>query len=140
MRSIRRAIPLLASLSIPTAMVAAVFIDEGAAQAASSPNVVGQKYGDAESALSGAGYTVVVSTTVGDRESWPACVVVNQQVRTVSAPENTGGSRPIRCWCAELRCAGGLATSPGNLLASPAGRAAAASAAASASATPAPSG
>jgi hypothetical protein len=143
MRSIRWAVPLVASLGIPAAMVAAVFVDEGAAQAASSPNVVGQKYGDAASALSGAGYTVVVSTTVGDRQAWPACVVVNQQVRTVSAPENTGGSATNQM-LVSLNCDAPVAsaTSPGNSLASPAGRAAAASAAASASATPAaaPSG
>ena len=56
----------LRGAAIASAAVAAVLVAAGPAQAASSPTVVGQKYSDAKGALAGAGYTIVVSTTVGD--------------------------------------------------------------------------
>ena len=49
----------------------------GIAASAGVPDVTGQKYGDAQGTLSDAGFTPVVSTTVGDREPWSDCVVVN---------------------------------------------------------------
>ena len=64
----------------------------GVAQAASAPDVVGQKYGDAESAISGAGLKAVVSTTVGDQKAWPDCLVTNTVARTVPA---TGEQRGV---------------------------------------------
>jgi hypothetical protein len=115
----------------------------GVAQAGSTPDVVGQKYGDAESAISGAGLKAVVSTTVGDQKAWPDCVVTDTVARTVPPPENSGGSATNQV-LVSLNCDDGEASakSPGFSAASPEGKAAKAAAdaaAASASATPAPS-
>ncbi|WP_166902797.1 hypothetical protein [Mycobacterium sp. DL440] len=92
---------------------------------ASSPDVVGQKYSDASGTLSGAGYSPVVETTVGDRESWSDCVVTHQQDRNVQPPPNTGGSATKQT-LVSLDCdkAVASATAPGNSAASPEGRAA----------------
>jgi hypothetical protein len=108
------------------------------AHAASPPNVVGQKYSDAASQLSTAGLSVVVSTTVGDTVSRPSCIVTHQESRTQAAPENTSAS-PVNQVLVSLNCGAQVAsaTSAGNSVASPEGKAAAAAAA---SATPAPSG
>jgi len=118
-------------LSVAVASATAIGVGAGVAQAASSPNVVGQKYSDARGTLSGAGYTIVVSTTVGDQVSWPDCVVTHQEDRSVPPPENTAAS-PTNQTLLSLNCDAQVAsaTAPGNSLASPAGRAAAASAAA----------
>src|SRR6185295_4495507 len=62
------------------------------AEAGSGVNVTGQKYSDAQSALSGAGMTPVVESTVGDQKAWPDCLVTRTQKRTVEPPENSGGS------------------------------------------------
>jgi hypothetical protein len=115
-----------------SAIMAAAVAGAGVAQAASSPSVVGQKYSDARAALSGAGFAILVSSTVGDQTAWPDCVVTRQQDRTVPPPENTGGSASNQTLLA-LNCDAQVASakSPGNSLASPVGRAAAASAAAS---------
>jgi len=51
----------------------------GVAVAASSPDVTGQKYSDAQSALSSAGLKPVVVSTVGDEKAWPDCVVTRTQ-------------------------------------------------------------
>jgi hypothetical protein len=124
----------LAAAGIATLAVAA-----GPAQAASSPSVVGQKYSDAKGALSGAGYSVVVSTTFGDQTDRDECIVVHQQDRTVPPPENTGASATNQT-LVSLNCDAAVAsaTKAGNSLASPEGRAAAAAAASSAAATPTP--
>jgi hypothetical protein len=128
---------LLTVSSTATVAVMMVF-GSVAAQAASQPNVVGQKYSDATSALSSAGLSVVVSTTVGDDVDRSNCIVTRQQGRTEPAPENTSAS-PVNQVLLSLNCGAAVASakSSGNSLASPEGRAAAAAAA---SATPAPSG
>jgi hypothetical protein len=115
-----------------SAIVAAAATGAGVASAASSPSVVGQKYSDARAALSGAGFAIVVSSTVGDQTGWPDCIVTRQQDRTVPPPENTGASASNQTLLA-LNCDAQVASakSPGNSVASPEGRAAAASAAAS---------
>lgn len=126
-------------LSVTVASATAIGVGAGVAQAASSPNVVGQKYSDARGTLSGAGFAIVVETTVGDQVSWPDCVVTHQEDRSVPPPENTAAS-PTNQTLLALNCDAQVAsaTAPGNSLASPEGRAAAAAAAASAaSATPA---
>jgi hypothetical protein len=126
-------------LSATVASATAIGVGAGVAQAASSPNVVGQKYSDARGTLSGAGFGIVVSTTVGDQVSWPDCIVTHQEDRSAPAPENTSASSTSQTLLS-LNCDAQVAsaTAPGNSLASPEGRAAAASAAASAaSATPA---
>ena len=122
-----------------SAASAMLLLGSGVAQAGGAPSVVGQKYSDAQSAISGAGLTAVVSTVVGDQKSRPDCLVANQTSRTVAAPENSSGSATnevlvsLNCYAAQ---ASGL---PGYSAASPDGKAitaAAAAAAASASATP----
>jgi hypothetical protein len=116
-------------IACTAATMAAAMAGAGAARAASSPSVVGQKYSDARSALSGAGFAIVVSSTVGDQTAWPDCVVTRQQDRTVPPPENTGASATNQTLLA-LNCDAEVASakSPGNSLASPEGRAAAAAA------------
>ncbi|GAB7066728.1 PASTA domain-containing protein [Mycobacterium hodleri] len=131
--------------SVVLAASAVLCFGAGVAQAGSAPDVVGQKYSDAQTAISGAGLTAVVSTTVGDQEAWPDCMVTNTVARTVPAPENSSGSATnqllvsLNCEASEAS-----ATKPGFSAASPQGRAAAAaaassSAAAAASASAAPS-
>jgi hypothetical protein len=128
-----------------SAASALVLFGAGVAQAGSSPDVVGQKYGDAESAISSAGLKPVISTTVGDQKAWPDCVVTNTVARTVPAPENSAGSATDQL-LVSLNCDDGEASSktPGFSAASPEGKAAKAAAdaaakAAAATATPAPS-
>ena len=116
------------------AVAAMALIGTGVADAAGSPNVVGQKYGDASGTLNGAGYKPVVQSTVGDKTSWPECIVTRQQDRSVPPPPNSGGSATNQTLLA-LNCDAPVASAkePGNSAASPEGRAAIASAAASAS-------
>jgi len=130
---------MLACIAFVAVVAAVAITGTGVAQAASSPSVVGQKYSDARSALSGAGFTIVVSSTVGDQVAWPDCIVTRQQDQSVPPPENTGGSASNQTLLS-LNCDAQVATAkaPGNSLASPEGRAAAASAAASTKPAPPP--
>jgi hypothetical protein len=129
----------LCGLGISSSAIAAAVGAAGPAQAASSPTVVGQKYSDAKGALGSAGYSVLVSITVGDQVQRDDCVVTRQQDRTVPPPENTGASATKQTLIT-LNCDAAVAsaTKPGNSLASPAGAAAAAAEKASATATPSP--
>ena len=104
----------------------------GVAVADSGPDVAGQKYSDAQSALSGAGLTPVVETTVGDQKAWPDCVVTRAQKRTVQPPPDSSGSATNQM-LVSLNCDAPIAsaTAPGNSAASPEGRAAVAAAASS---------
>ncbi len=111
--------------------------------AKTAPSVTGQKYSDAQTALSGAGFTPVVSTTVGDKLAWSDCLVTNVVTRTQPAVENSGGSAvdqalvSLNCYGTEAsnKSAGYSAGSPeGQSLASVAS---ASAASASAAATPA---
>jgi hypothetical protein len=123
-----------------TTTVSAVIVFESVvAHAVSPPNVTGLKYSDASSALTEAGYSIVVSTTVGDTVNRPDCVVTRQQGRTEPAPENTTAS-PVSQMLLSLNCGAPVATAvtPGNSRQSPDGRAAAAKAE-KANATPTPS-
>jgi hypothetical protein len=124
----------------PLAVCAAstmVLLGSGVAQAGSAPNVVGQKYSDASSAISGAGYKAVVSTTVGDQKAWPDCLVANQVQRTTPPPPNSSGSATnevlvsLNCYASEAS-----ATTPGYSAASPEGKAIAAAAASAAASSP----
>jgi beta-lactam-binding protein with PASTA domain len=126
---------IIFSASVVATGVAVIGLGNDVAQAASQPNVVGQKYSDAASQLSTAGLSVVVSTTVGDTVARPNCVVTRQEGRTEAPPENSSAS-PVSQVLLSLNCGAPVAsaTSSGNSLASPEGKAAAASA------TPAPSG
>jgi hypothetical protein len=116
-------------LAVAAAASGAALLGSGVAQAGSSPDVVGKKYSDAQSAISGAGLTPVVSTTVGDQKSWPDCVVTNTVARTVPPPENTGGSATNQL-LVSLNCDAGEASgkTPGFSAGSPEGKAAKAAA------------
>lgn len=126
---------LAAGTVLAVSASALVLFGAGVAQAASAPDVVGQKYSDAESAISGAGLKAVVSTTVGDQKAWPDCLVTNTVARTVPAPENSGGSATNQL-LVSLNCDDGEASSktPGFSAASPEGKAAKAAADAAAKA------
>jgi hypothetical protein len=50
----------------------------GAGVTDASPSVWGKTYSDAKNVLSGAGYNVVVGTTVGDQLPEPDCLVTSQ--------------------------------------------------------------
>ncbi|HEX7825494.1 MAG TPA: hypothetical protein VF477_11370 [Mycobacterium sp.] len=122
------------SLGIALAVSASasmVLLSGGIAQAGSGPSVVGQKYSDASSAISGAGMKAVVSTVVGDQKSWPDCLVANQVSRSVAPPENSGGSSTNEV-LVSLNCdaAPASATKPGYSAASPEAKAIVAAAAA----------
>src|ERR1700759_5844585 len=103
---------------IGLSFAAAMSVGSVAAQAASQPNVVGQKYSDATSQLSGSGLSVVVSTTVGDTVDRADCIVTRQQSRTEAAPENTSAS-PVAEVLLSLNCGAPVASaaSSGNSLA-----------------------
>ncbi|CAN5525812.1 hypothetical protein BH09ACT8_BH09ACT8_50590 [soil metagenome] len=113
------------------AIATALSVSAGVAAAGPGPDVVGQKYSDAQSALSAVGFSSVVSTTVGDRQAWPDCVVDSQVSRNIPPQENSGASATNQM-LVSLNCDAAVAsaTSPGNSLESPQGRAAAAAAAA----------
>ncbi len=52
--------------------------------ASAAPSVTGQSYADASSALSSAGLTATVATTVGDQLPRDKCLVVNQHNESVA--------------------------------------------------------
>ena len=127
--------PVLGVGAAAAGLVALAISASGVAAAAGS-DVTGQKYSDAQSALSSAGLKPVVETVVGDQKAWPDCVVTRAQKRTVQPPENSSGSASNEM-LVSLNCEAGIATAttPGNSAASPEGKAAAAAAAAAASST-----
>jgi len=106
----------------------------GSGVAAAATDVTGQKYSDAQSSLSSAGFKPVVDTVVGDQNAWPDCVVTRAQKRTVQPPANSSGSATNEM-LVSLNCENGVAsaTKPGNSAASPEGKAAIAAAASSSS-------
>jgi hypothetical protein len=108
---------------------------------AGAPSVVGQKFSDASSAMSSAGYTVKVGTTFGDSVRRSDCLVTSQT--TQSKPQSGNHSTAGTVVVVSLNCSPHVAsaTNPGYSAASPQGRAdAAAQAAAAASASPTPGG
>lgn len=112
------------------AAAAAVLLGSQTAHASTSPSVVGKKYSDAKAALSEAGFSPVVSTTVGAALPWDECVVSNQRDRTVQPPPNSqwNGGVAVSQTLVTLNCNAALASpgTPGNSAASPEGRSAAA--------------
>jgi hypothetical protein len=124
--------PVLGVGATAAGLVALAISASGVAAAAGT-DVTGQKYSDAQGALSSAGLKPVVQTVVGDQKAWPDCVVTRAQKRTVQAPENSSGSASNEM-LVSLNCDAPIAsaTAPGNSAASPEGKAAAAAAAASA--------
>lgn len=115
-----------------TAATLAALAISASGTAAAATDVTGQKYSDAQSALSGAGMKPVVETVVGDQKAWPDCVVTRAQKRTVQPPENSSGSATTEM-LVSLNCEAPVAsaTAPGNSAASPEGKAATAAAASS---------
>jgi hypothetical protein len=131
MRSIRSVLGVTATAAAGAALALA---GSGVAVAGSSPDVTGQKYSDAQSAISGAGFTPVVESAVGDQKAWPDCVVTRTQKRTVQPPANSSGSATNQL-LVSLNCDAGVAsaTVAGNSAASPEGKAAAKAAASASS-------
>jgi hypothetical protein len=125
---------VLGASATAAAFAALGLAGSGVAVADSGPDVTGQKYSDAQSALSGAGVTPVVASTVGDQKAWPDCVVTRAQKRTVQPPPDSSGSATTQM-LVSLNCEAPIAsaTAPGNSAASPAGRAAVAAAASASS-------
>jgi hypothetical protein len=130
---VKKVVLLTAGIAVTATAIASV--GSSVAQAAAQPNVVGQKYSDASSQLSGAGLSVVVSTTVGDTVDRADCIVTRQQGRTEAPAENSSAS-PVSQVLLSLNCGAPVAsaTSSGNSVGSPEGRAATAAAASQASA------
>jgi beta-lactam-binding protein with PASTA domain len=104
-----------------------MLIATGVAHAA-APAVVGQKYSDASSALSNAGYTPTIGASFGATLAQGDCIVTSQ--RTKSTPQRGSHLTTGTTVVVSLNCNATLASaaSPGNSAASPEGRAAAASA------------
>jgi hypothetical protein len=82
----------IVSVEVAVAITALVtFAGSAIANAKSAPDQVGKKYSDAQSALSQAGFKVVVSATVGGRVAQADCVVVNQHFLVSRTPPYEGG-------------------------------------------------
>ncbi|MDH6243282.1 hypothetical protein [Mycobacterium sp. OTB74] len=124
---------LALGVATSVALSAAALIGSGAAWAGTPPHVVGHKYSDAQSYLSAAGYTPIVSTTVGDHKQWADCIVTSQVTRSVAAPRNSSGSSSNQV-LVSLNCDNIVASAeaPGNSAGSPVGSQAAVSLTASA--------
>jgi hypothetical protein len=121
-------------VSAAAAALAALAISGSGVASAATTDVTGQKYSDAQTSLSSAGFKPVVVSTVGDQKAWPDCIVTRTQQRTVQPPANSSGSA-TKEMLVSLNCDAGIAsaTTPGNSAASPEGKAAAAAAAQQAS-------
>ena len=123
------------------AALAASLLATSTGEAGAAPTVTGQSYADASSALSGAGLTAVVASTVGDQLPREKCLVVSQRPESVAqkgSHPTTGTTVALSLNCYNQEAS---ATKTGFSAASPEGRAAkaaadAAAAAASATATP----
>jgi len=131
MRCLRYVLGVSATAAAGAALALTV---SGVAVAGSPPDVTGQKYSDAQTAITGAGFTPVIQSTVGDHLAWPNCVVTRTQQRTVQPPQNSSGSAVTQL-LVSLNCDAGVAsaTKPGPSAASPQGKAAAAAAASASS-------
>jgi hypothetical protein len=133
-----RALRISAGLAVGAA---AALLGAGVAQAGGAPpNVIGQKYSDAQTAITGAGFTPVISTVVGDRLAQADCQVVNTVSRTVPPPEDTSASATNQLLIS-LNCDAAVAsaTKPGFSAASPQGVSAIAAASSSSAAAAASS-
>jgi hypothetical protein len=117
-------------LGAGVALASLAVAGSGVAVAATPPDVTGQKYSDAQSAISGAGFTPVVDSIVGDQKARPDCIVTRTQQRTVQPPPDSSGS-VITQLLVSLNCDAGVASAakPGYSAGSPEGKAAAAAAA-----------
>jgi hypothetical protein len=100
-----------------TAVLAALF---GAGIAGAAPDVVGETYNDASTAIERAGGTAVIATRVGSGADEGECIVTNAW----DAPFIRDGSSANGEVMVALNCNSDLASAgtPGNSAASPAGR------------------
>jgi hypothetical protein len=118
-----------AAVCAAAAITLTTLTTEELADASTPPSVNGQTYSDASTALTNAGFTPVVASTVGDQKAWPDCLVINVVGRTAPPPENSSGSSTneamvsLNCYSTEAS-----AKSPGFSAASPEGQALAAAA------------
>ena len=120
-----------------SAAVSMAFFGTGVAAA---DDYAGQMYADASSALSKAGLTGVVATRVGDKLPQDECIVTHSQTSSFTNTfdaANAIQTNPGTQVLLYLNCNAPVAsaTTPGNSLGSPEGRAAAAQAAAGQSAS-----
>jgi hypothetical protein len=95
---------------------------------AAADDYAGKTYADASQAASQAGQSVVVASRVGDKVSQDECLVTRSQTAPFAdADDGTHVSNQVQFY---LNCNAGYATAttPGNSLASPEGRAAKAAA------------
>ncbi len=99
---------------------AAVSLLFGAGMAAAAPDVVGQTYSDASSAIEDSGSSAKVAVTVGSKLSQGDCIVTNAW----DAPFVRDGSHASGEVMVALNCDGAHASAnhPGASVASPAGR------------------
>ncbi len=114
---------ILSAGSASIAAASMIVLATGVANAAGAPNVVGQKYSDASSAISSAGDKVTVGTRFGQGANLSDCVVIAQETR--SKPQQ--GSHPTAgtVVVVSLNCDPHVAsaTNPGYSAASPQGKA-----------------
>lgn len=91
----------------------------GTATAAAAPDVVGQTYSDAVSAIEEEGGTAVVAARVGDKLDQGDCIVTNAWDASFLRIDASGSQVHLA-----LNCAGGYATAtnPGASAANPLGR------------------
>ena len=93
---------------------------------AAADDYAGKTYGDASSALSGAGMTGVISTVIGAKLPTDECVVTSSQTAPFVRDVDGGFERAGREVMLALNCNAPVASAnaPGNSAASPEGRAA----------------
>ena len=94
----------------------------GAGTAAAAPDVVGQKYSDAKTAIEDGGGTAVISSRFGDKLDEGDCIVTNaMDASFLRDGADDGGQVNV-----VLNCSGAYATAtnPGSSVASPLGSAA----------------
>jgi hypothetical protein len=121
---VKKSIVLSAGSAVAASALMALF----GTGVAAADNYAGQTYADASSAASDAGQTVVVAGRVGDTLSQDECLVTRSQTSPfVSANDGAHYDSQVQFY---LNCNGGYAsaTTPGNSLGSPEGRAAKAAA------------
>lgn len=112
----------LMAAGVGIAGASAVFALFAAATATAAPDVVGQKYSDASSAISDSGSSAKVASVVGDALSQDDCIVT----RAWDAPFVRDGAHASGEVMVALNCNGDHATAnhPGASVGSPEGRAA----------------
>ena len=125
-------------LGLAAAAASTAILLSTAVASAGAPNVVGQKYSDANSALSSAKFTAVIGSKFGHGVSQGDCVVTFQRTESVpqSGNHSTSGTKVVLALNCDPQEAS--ATKAGYSAGSPEGRAAAAAASASAAASATP--